>query len=571
MAEIPALRTDRQNWPTWRANLKEALEELGISAYISQTTPNPYDKQVNALTNNARDTSHRDGDVSNGSGRQNNNVPSNNTPRQHQRELKGQGRVERRREEGEKGRKSTRRVDEKLTAATGPGKRATDQTAGGVSLVKPTSSQENVPGTHVDTPSPPPPTPSLPVKQTAPMSRRPTHQRSRNSHVPCNGTCRTREDDQGSRGEVKSRSRGGREPDDEDGDDDIVHHAHVEPQSTRQTANDEAADPSNPNAHAGPTEPAGTSNGPPNGSNKVEGKGGKGEGNKRARGIVDPSSNGENAVPNSIPPTPNPDKRGPPPSMPLKGEKGQRSSGRSDETTTHQIEPPQRKSSTTQPRRMPYDETSNGEGRGEAVSGDDEVEGSEDDQSTSYGDDERRCRREKARDEARDDEEGQQNRERGQTTEERRTVVTNASDEDDAPPPQPPPIPESPPFPHHPALPPPSPIHPERPDDVNTARSNKTAARQRADAMHNPGGETVSPGSLPPSVRLEGEWNRLTSLHVELTDVETNDVDETSAKEAGRPPGQSKAKKPPRDPVGTSDGDTRHPNEPTEPPDEEGE
>jgi hypothetical protein len=49
MAEIPALRTDRQNWPTWRTNLEEALEELGISTYLSQTTPNPYDEQANAL------------------------------------------------------------------------------------------------------------------------------------------------------------------------------------------------------------------------------------------------------------------------------------------------------------------------------------------------------------------------------------------------------------------------------------------------------------------------------------------------------------------------------------------
>ncbi|KIJ08946.1 hypothetical protein PAXINDRAFT_17956, partial [Paxillus involutus ATCC 200175] len=149
------------------------------------------------------------------------------------------------------------------------------------------------------------------------------------------------------------------------------------------------------------------------------------------------------------------------------------------------------------------------------------------------------------------------------TTEERRTAATNANDEDDAPPPEPPP------FPHHPALPPPSPIHPERPDDVDTAKSNRTAARRRADDVHDPGGQTDAPDSVPPSVRLEGEKIRRTSLRVELTDVETNDVDETSAEEAGRPPGQSKARKPPRDPVGTPDGDTRRPNGPTKPPDEE--
>ncbi|KIJ10287.1 hypothetical protein PAXINDRAFT_16684 [Paxillus involutus ATCC 200175] len=278
MAEIPVLRTDGRNWSAWHENLEWTLDELGVSAYISETTPNPYDEQVNALakcaiastipdslfyrilhlksaqecfetlknlfekstattrvledtssyrttkweaayysvetanyrvhTRDVGDTSHRDDGVSDGSGRRNNDVPQNNTHRQHQREPKGQGRVERRREEGEKGRKSTGRVDEKLTAATGPGKRATDQMAGGVSLVKPTSSQENVPGTHVDTPSPPPPsTPSLSDEQMAPKSKRPTHQRSRNSHVPRNGTRRTREDDvEGSQGKAKSRS-----------------------------------------------------------------------------------------------------------------------------------------------------------------------------------------------------------------------------------------------------------------------------------------------------------------------------------------------------------------------------
>ncbi|KIJ12711.1 hypothetical protein PAXINDRAFT_14469 [Paxillus involutus ATCC 200175] len=259
MTEFPALRMDRQNWSAWRANLEAVLEELGISAYLSQTTPNPYDEQANALAQcaiastipnslflqilrfksayecfetlrtlfkkttatiqllnklrsdkNARVAVHsvktasnvRDSDVSNGSGRRNNNVPRNNTRRPRKREPKGQGRVDRRKEEGEKGRKSSGRADEKVTAATGPGNSATDQMAGGVSLVKPTSSQENVPGTHVDTPSPPPPTPSLPDEQTAPKSKRPTHQRSRNGHVPRNGTRHTREDN------VEGRRRG---------------------------------------------------------------------------------------------------------------------------------------------------------------------------------------------------------------------------------------------------------------------------------------------------------------------------------------------------------------------------
>jgi hypothetical protein len=49
MAEIPVLRTDGRNWSAWRENLEWTLDELGISAYISETTPNPYDEQVNAL------------------------------------------------------------------------------------------------------------------------------------------------------------------------------------------------------------------------------------------------------------------------------------------------------------------------------------------------------------------------------------------------------------------------------------------------------------------------------------------------------------------------------------------
>ncbi|KAF8834329.1 hypothetical protein BDN67DRAFT_985402 [Paxillus ammoniavirescens] len=49
MAEIPALRTDRQNWSAWRANLEQAVNKLGISAYLSGMTPNPYDEQASAL------------------------------------------------------------------------------------------------------------------------------------------------------------------------------------------------------------------------------------------------------------------------------------------------------------------------------------------------------------------------------------------------------------------------------------------------------------------------------------------------------------------------------------------
>ncbi|KIJ10654.1 hypothetical protein PAXINDRAFT_16371 [Paxillus involutus ATCC 200175] len=100
------------------------------------------------------------------------------------------------------------------------------------------------------------------------------------------------------------------------------------------------------------------------------------------------------------------------------------------------------------------------------------------------------------------------------------------------------------------------------------SREGREAVDEDGD-VHDPGGQMDAPESVPPSVRLEGEKIRCTSLRVELTDVETNDVDETSAEEARRPPGQSKARKPPRDPVGTPDGDTRRPNGPTKPPDEE--
>ncbi|KIJ05417.1 hypothetical protein PAXINDRAFT_21323 [Paxillus involutus ATCC 200175] len=86
-------------------------------------------------------------------------------------------------------------------------------------------------------------------------------------------------------------------------------------------------------------------------------------------------------------------------------------------------------------------------------------------------------------------------------------------------------------------LPPPSPIHPERPVDVDTVRTSKTPARRRADNVHDPDAqtkkppsvrlegesdETVAPGSKPPSVGLEGERIRQSSLHVEADDVKTN-------------------------------------------------
>ncbi|KIJ11253.1 hypothetical protein PAXINDRAFT_15883, partial [Paxillus involutus ATCC 200175] len=85
--------------------------------------------------------------------------------------------------------------------------------------------------------------------------------------------------------------------------------------------------------------------------------------------------------------------------------------------------------------------------------------------------------------------------------------------------PEPPPVPT--PTPPAPAPTPPTSPYPERPHvDVDHTKSNKTPARRRADAVHDPGGETKK----PPSVRLEGESGRRLSLHVETDDVETDDL-----------------------------------------------
>ncbi|KIJ08005.1 hypothetical protein PAXINDRAFT_18829 [Paxillus involutus ATCC 200175] len=573
----------------------ELLRELRNNRTKRDTaySPEPTNDRVRRRSH-VTDKSRRDDEVSNRSGRRSVDVPRSEPRPERKREPTSQRRVKRRRGVGEEGRVSKGEKDDEQVAA-----------ASGVSLVNPTSSQGHLPRARVDTPQPhptstsPPSTPSMPVEQTAPTSRRPTRQRRRDGHVPRTGTRRKREDGEGSRRGVESRDRGSREAVDEDGEDVHVHHANVEPQQPQtvgQTAvDDEAADTTDPHANStGPAVPVGTTNGPPNESNggrdRERGRNVEEEDEKggRASESAAPSSNDDGGdedvrhayvVPKPAPPSPNhvpppPDERRPPPSVPLEGEEvDQKSSGHADEAATHLERPPD-ESTTQQPGRTPYDQTSNGESRGEAVNGDDEVEGSKDDDTkTSYRVEERRSRRKEAKDETRGDEEGQETRkgERGRTRDPvRTTTATNANEHDqhtsndeDSPrtPPEPPP-------PHHPS-PPPTPIHPERPDDVDTAKSNRTAARRRADDVHDPGGQTDAPDSVPPSVRLEGEKIRRTSLRVELTDVETSDVDETSAEEAGRPPGQSKARKPPRDPVGTPDGDSRRPNGPTEPPDEE--
>ncbi|KIJ09086.1 hypothetical protein PAXINDRAFT_17815 [Paxillus involutus ATCC 200175] len=645
MAEFPALTVDGRNWSTWRENLERTLNGFRIGKYLNETTPNPYDARAHALAkrifaltihpsllarirhlksvhegfktlqnllekeststtgqlyeirndntkceaahspetaNDRGDTSCCDDEVRNGSRGSNNHVPRSETRREHERERRSQGRVEKGPRVGEKGRESRGRDDERVAAALEPGNGATDQTTSGVSLVKPTSSQDS-PEARVDSPphhhhskspSPSPTTPKLLFKQMAPTSRRPTRQQTQQELEEAARRYlarRTREDVEGSRRGVESRDRGSREAVDKDGEDVHVHHANVEPQQPQtvgQTAvDDEAADTTDPHANStGPAVPVGTTNEPSNGVDEgvEEGDRSVEEGDEKGGRVSESAALSSNddggdedvrhayVVPKPVPPSPyqippSPDESRPPPSTPLEGEKnGQQASGHVDDTATH-LERPRHESTTQQPRRTPYDQRSSGEGRGEGVGGDDEVEGNND-RDTSYGDDERRCRREKARDEARDDEEGQQNRERGQTTEERRTAATNANDEDDAPPPQPP----SPPTP--PALPP----HPERHDNVDHTKSNKTAARpvqtpcttKRAKRSH----QAAYPRAKPPSVRLEGESGKQSSLNVKSTDVEDDPDDQTT----------------PRDPAGTQDGDTRPPNEPTEPPDKEG-
>ncbi|KIJ08656.1 hypothetical protein PAXINDRAFT_18225 [Paxillus involutus ATCC 200175] len=119
----------------------------------------------------------RDDDISNGSARREVHIPRSKPRWQHTWEMRHQGRVKRGHGEGEEGRKSNGRADEKVAVTRGPGMCAMDQTVNGVSLIKPMSSQEDVPGTQLNTPSPPPPTPILLFKQLAPTSKRPTDQR----------------------------------------------------------------------------------------------------------------------------------------------------------------------------------------------------------------------------------------------------------------------------------------------------------------------------------------------------------------------------------------------------------
>ncbi|KIJ15692.1 hypothetical protein PAXINDRAFT_11292 [Paxillus involutus ATCC 200175] len=82
-----------------------------------------------------------------------------------------------------------------------------------------------------------------------------------------------------------------------------------------------------------------------------------------------------------------------------------------------------------------------------------------------------------------------------------------------------------------------------------------------ADALHDPGSQTDTPDSVPPSVQLEGEKIRSLSLYVEADDINETDDDKVEV--------NHKTQKLPQDPVGTQDGNERCPDGPTEPPDKE--
>ncbi|KIJ07628.1 hypothetical protein PAXINDRAFT_19190, partial [Paxillus involutus ATCC 200175] len=369
MAEFPALAVDGRNWSTWRENLERTLNGFRIGKYLNETTPNPYDARAHALAkrifaltihpsllarirhlksvhegfktlqnllekeststtgrlyeirndntkreaahspetaNDRGDTSRCDDEVRNGSRGSNNHVPRSETRREHERERRSQGRVKKGPGVGEKGGVSKGEKDDEKVAAVS-----------GKSLVKPTSSQEDLPGTRVDpprphhhskSPSPSPTTHNLLFEQTAPTSRRPTRQRTQQELEEAARRYlarRKREDGEGSRRGVESRDRGSREAVDKDGEDVHVHHANVEPQQPQtvgQTAvDDEAADTTDPHANsAGPAVPVGTTNGPRNESNddsnardRDEGEKGGEEDEKGewASGIETPSSN----------------------------------------------------------------------------------------------------------------------------------------------------------------------------------------------------------------------------------------------------------------------------------------
>ncbi|KIJ19235.1 hypothetical protein PAXINDRAFT_8582 [Paxillus involutus ATCC 200175] len=280
----------------------------------------------------------------------------------------------------------------------------------------------------------------MPSEQTASTSKRSTYQRRQDGHIRVE-TCRRRQDDddEWSRERVQSRNRGYRETNDDDGIDVDVHRAYIvpqQPQMVSQMADVEATDTTDPNTtSARPAVPVGTTNKPSNWiDNGAEGGNGRevdedveieDEKGGRASESTALSSNNDGGdedvrhayvVPKPVPPSPYqvpppPDESRPPLSMSLEGEmSGKQSSDHADEAATHH-EHPQHKSTTTPPIWTPRDEKSSGEGRGTAMShreaagardevgeGNDgretsyrveetlnEVKGSDDAASTSYG------------------------------------------------------------------------------------------------------------------------------------------------------------------------------------------
>ncbi|KAF8840800.1 hypothetical protein BDN67DRAFT_980768 [Paxillus ammoniavirescens] len=85
------------------------------------------------------------------------------------------------------------------------------------------------------------------------------------------------------------------------------------------------------------------------------------------------------------------------------------------------------------------------------------------------------------------------------------------------------------------------------------------AAQAHADTVHGLGGKTRAPGSLPPSIQLEGERNRSMSLYFKADHIKMNG---DHAEE------DHNNQRLPKDPVGTPDGDKYHPNRPIQPPDD---
>ncbi|KAF8833195.1 hypothetical protein BDN67DRAFT_1017842 [Paxillus ammoniavirescens] len=94
---------------------------------------------------------------------------------------------------------------------------------------------------------------------------------------------------------------------------------------------------------------------------------------------------------------------------------------------------------------------------------------------------------------------------------------------------------------------------PPLPPNHPPAPSNTTATQRRAE---------VAPEDKPPSVQLEGESGKASSLYVEADHVEADDAD------VGMVNHDHNTQQSPRRPVGMPDGDEHRPNRPTEPPDE---